>query len=150
MTTGCFVIKHPVFAFFWCKWKGFSLKEMFPESTNRELMVRSKSTASLYFAMFSRKLITARLNSPSFCKFYFPNPFTFDYNMPQEGDREKHLLPLCHQPCGLGRKDWACLNIYRCHSFRLMFGFGQAITAGCRQKEQVAHLGKASLSVLQL
>ena len=63
MTTGCFVIKHPVFAFSWCKWKGYSQKEMFLESTNRELMVRSKSTASLYSTMFSRKLITARLNS---------------------------------------------------------------------------------------
>lgn len=109
MTTGCFVIKHPVLHF-----PGVSgrviVKKMFLESTNRELTVRSKSTASLCFAMFSRKLITARLNSPSFCKFYFPNPFTFDYNMPQEGDREKHLLPLCHQPCGLGRKDWACLS----------------------------------------
>lgn len=150
MTTGCFVIKHPVFAFFWCKWKGFSLKEMFSESTNRELMVRSKSTASLYFAMFSRKLIAARLSSPSFCKFYFPNPFTFDYNIPQEGDWEKHLLPLRHQPCGQGRKDKACLSINHCHSFRPMFGLGQTITAGCRQKEQVAHLGKATLSALKL
>ena len=86
MTTGCFVIKHPVFVFSWCKWKGYSQKEMFLESTNRELTVRSKSTASLYSAMFSRKLIAARLNSPLFCKFYFPNPFTFDHNMPQEGD----------------------------------------------------------------
>ena len=138
------------FAFSWCKWKGYSQKKMFLESTNRELTVRSKSTASLYFAMFSRKLITARLNSPSFCKFYFPNPFTFDSNMPQEGDREKYLLSLRHQPCGQGRKDWACLSIYRCHSFRPMFSLGQTITAGRRQKEQVAHLGKVSISALKL
>ena len=146
MTTGCFVIKHPVFASSWCKWKPYSQKERVSKPTNRELMVRSKSTPSLYSAMFSRKLITARLNSPSFCKFYFPNPFTFDYNMSQEGDWENHLQPLRYQPCGKGHKDWARFSICRRHSFRPMFGLGQAITAGCRQKTQVAHLGKASLS----
>lgn len=146
MTTGCFVIKHPVFASSWCKWKPYSQKERVSKPTNRELMVRSKSTPSLYSAMFSRKLITARLNSPSFCKFYFPNPFTFDYNMSQEGDWENHLQPLRYQPCGKGHKDWARFSICRHHSFRPMFGLGQAITAGCRQKAQVAHLGKASLS----
>ena len=149
MTTGCFVIKHPVFASSWCKWKPYSQKERVSKPTNRELMVRSKSPLPCIPRCFqegSSQLAWA----PSFCKFYFPIPFTFDHNMPQEGDWEKHLLPLRHQPCGQGRKDWACLSIYRCHSTRPMFGFGQAITAGCRQREQVARLGKASLSAHQL
>ena len=77
MTTGCFVIKHPVFAFPWCKWKGYSQKEMFLESTNRELMVRSKSTASLYSAMFSRKLITVRLRSFVVLQILFPKSIYF-------------------------------------------------------------------------
>ena len=149
MTTGCFVIKHPVLHFPGVSGRVIVKKKCFwnqPIGNWRLEVNPPLPCISRCFQEGSSQLAWA----PSFCKFYFPNPFTFDYNMPQEGDREKHLLPLCHQPCGLGRKDWACLSIYRCHSFRLMFGFGQTITAGCRQKEQVVHLGKASLSGHQL
>ena len=77
MTTGCFVIKHPVFASSWCKWKPYSQKERVSKPTNRELMVRSKSTPSLYSAMFSRKLITVRLSSFVVLQILFPKSIYF-------------------------------------------------------------------------
>ena len=150
MTTGCFVIKHPVFAFSWCKWKAYSQKKWFRNQPIGNWWLEVNPPLPCIPRCFQESSSQFAWVPSSFCKFYFPNPFTFDYNIPQEGDWEKHLLPLRHQPCGLGRKDWTCLNIYRCHSFRLMFDFGQTITAGCRQKAQVAHLGKASLSGHQL
>ena len=149
MTTGCFVIKHPVLHFPGVSGRVIVKKKCFwnqPIGNWRLEVNPPLPCISRCFQEGSSQLAWA----PSFCKFYFPNPFTFDYNMPQEGDWEKHLLTLRHQPCGQGRKDWACLSIYRCHSYRPMFSLGQTITAGCRQKEQVAHLGKATLSAHQL